>query len=457
MQKRGNRMRTTTTRAECALKFQFNRPDAPAVALILKRYGSTLPGLVIRLAWQLGLQRSEIRALRWEQIDFARSCVSVPGRTIPLRPETQIALQDLWVSRRMSGDWVVLTDRGARRPTEQYLSNACRRVLDEYGQKDVRLADLRYDFVARELLSQDWQTVSRISGLEPRTLKLHFSEEWNRRRTDAPAPQSAPSLGRALSSILKDGDYTACGVALRLIGCLGLYQKELRSLRWDMLDDSAGRLALPDRTLDVPPELLAYLRELRRRNGPLSEYVLISDRARRPIEPACLSRMIRTVLIRAGCDNITLRDLRSECVFRAGFAEPVLRSLESRHGLMKSDAAALLNISDSKAAEGLRRMAESGQLIRSGHYYYAAGTIVPPDMQADAVLAYLSQHGACRRGQLAELLHLEPRQVLPLLERLLREERISRDGTRYSLPSQLRLLPANPGEPEPESAHSEAM
>ena len=66
----------TTTRA-CtapgAPKFLIHRPDVSVMEGLLAAHGLDLTAVVLRLAWQLGLLRSEIHGLSWEQVDFTAS------------------------------------------------------------------------------------------------------------------------------------------------------------------------------------------------------------------------------------------------------------------------------------------------------------------------------------------------------------------------------------------------
>ena len=41
-------------------------------------------GVILRLAWRAGLMRDEIHALQWEQVDFERALLRLPGRDVPM-------------------------------------------------------------------------------------------------------------------------------------------------------------------------------------------------------------------------------------------------------------------------------------------------------------------------------------------------------------------------------------
>ena len=142
---------TAVRTAVQAPKFIVNRPDRAALDALLPENELRLYAVVIRLAWQLGLTRREIHSLDWSQVDFTASEVRLADRTIPMEPEIQVFLQRLLTARPWRSGPVVLTDRNGERPAEQHISYVCRKALDQVGQNDVRLLDLRYDFILRQL------------------------------------------------------------------------------------------------------------------------------------------------------------------------------------------------------------------------------------------------------------------------------------------------------------------
>lgn len=417
-----------TTRQKGKNRFSIHLPDSTALRRLLEESGFSLPGVVMRLAWQLGLQRREIHALTWEQVCFASSEVRLDDRTVPMEPEIQIFLQQLLTVRNRAEGWVVLSDRGREQPTEQHLSYVCRKALDGAGLTEVRLQDLRYDYILRQLEHHDWQQVSRISGLDPRTLRMHFAAEMG----SAQKESSRPAVDAArVQAVLEREGMSACGTAIRLVWQLGLRQEEVLRLGWDQIDWKQQQVVLADRTVPIPTALVPFLLALERRNRPYSQTVLLSDRAKKPLEGAYLSRTVRAALIRGGCDNLTLRDLRRDWELRARYETPVLSYLQRHKRIVRRDLMELLGLTGEQANAGLRSMVERGTLVRSGHSYYLPGAVVAPEQQRDAILAYLSNHAGCRSGQLARLLGLEPKQCLTVVQKLLDQGDIQRVGARY--------------------------
>ena len=60
-------------------------------------------------------------------------------------------------------------------------------------------------------------------------------------------------------------------------------------------------------------------------------------------------------------------------------------------------------------------------------------TEVPPEAQEQAILAYLSEAGFAYRQDIARVLRIGPRQCWPILQRMLAEHQIAKDGQKYIL------------------------
>lgn len=85
---------------------------------------------VLRLAWQAGLLRDEIRRLTWEQVDFPNAAITLPDRTVPISPKLTGWLQALRDGREEGQKAVVLSDRDGRPLTAQSISRLARAALD---------------------------------------------------------------------------------------------------------------------------------------------------------------------------------------------------------------------------------------------------------------------------------------------------------------------------------------
>lgn len=407
----------------------FGREDREKLEQALNQAGYSMVAVTIRLAWQLGLQRREIHQLTWEQIDFAASVVRLPDREVPLTPEMQVYLQGVQASQRSAAGPVARSDRTGKRPVEQNLSHVTRQLLDGIGLEQARLLDLRYDYLEQLLRQHSLEYVSFVGGMDPRSLRMHFPGLC--------VPQSEPEEtfavvdAQRIRRILESEGDTAGGVALRLIWLLGLSPTVIRELRWDAVDWERRTLTADGETHTLPEELLGFLQELEQKNRRWSEYLLISDRAHGTVDRAHLSRMVRAALIRGGCPQVTVRDLRRDWEIRTRWAAPVQTYLERHKHMTRGEAASLLAVPQEQAARVLGWMLKRGMIVRAGHSYYLPGTVVPPEQQEAVVLAYLANHSGCRCGELGALLGLERKHCLTVLEKFQKRGLIRRKGNLY--------------------------
>ena len=166
------------------------RLDEGALRRLLEREQTGPEALVLRLAWLEGLTREEIAALTWDQVSFLDDRLELPDRMIPLDGEVRSVLWRLHEAkeaREGPGDPHVLLSAREHKPMRlESISRLARQALDRGGMKDVRLLDLRYDWIIRCLDQMDWPEVARISGVEVATLQLRFSASAPARKAPKP-------------------------------------------------------------------------------------------------------------------------------------------------------------------------------------------------------------------------------------------------------------------------------
>ena len=75
-------------------------------------------------------------------------------------------------------------------------------------------------------------------------------------------------------------------------------------------------------------------------------------------------------------------------------------------------------------------------LFRSGAKYYLPGTVVPPERHRETIVSYLAQAGFAYRQDIADLLHIQPKQCTLVLRRLVEEGTLVQIGQKYFLPQQ---------------------
>ena len=95
----------------------------------------------------------------------------------------------------------------------------------------------------------------------------------------------------------------------------------------------------------------------------------------------------------------------------------------------------LLGLSRIAAYERLRQLAARGKLVRVGGKYYPAGQVVPPEEQYAVIRAFLEESGPAYRQDLADLLHIGPRQCGLILKHMVEDGRLVQVGQRYCLPA----------------------
>lgn len=410
------------------------RLDEAALRRLLEREQTGPEALVLRLAWLEGLTREEIAALTWEQVSFLDDRLELPDRMIPLDSEVRGVLWKLHEAkeaREEPGDPHVLLSAREHKPMRlESISRLARLALDRGGLKDVRLLDLRYDWIIRCLDRMDWPEAARISGVEVATLQLRFSASAPARKASKPPPAQVDEF--KLWKVLQAERDTPAGLALWLTWQLGLQAVEIISLTWDQVDFAENVLRLPDREVSLTNAAHRLLLDTRRRQADCGPHVLLTAQSRRPLDLPRLSRITRAALIRGGMEHVSLRDLRRDETREDEDAK--ILDLAARRGpVSRGEIMTLLGLSKTAVYGRLRRLTDLGRLVRVGGKYYLPGTVVPPEEQPAAVVGYLEQAGFAYRQDICGLLRIEPRQCTLLLKRMVAAGALTQDGQKYFL------------------------
>lgn len=415
-------------------EYVINRPEKGAMDQILQKNSYNAAETILRLAWQAGLLRDEIQHLTWAQIDFPYRQIVLPDRTVPISEELVDWLADLKDHRNGCSETVVLSDRDHKPLTPQSISRLARTALDKEGQTAIRLIDLRHDFVLRQLEEHDWQYVSRITGVEAAALNLHFSKHLREKKVSTRIRREEPAQIDEFSlwKLVQTERTTPAGVTLWLTWQLGLRLEEIVALKWDQVDLEQGSLHMPDRTVSLTSGVHSVLKDLRAAS-PDSVYVLTAPRSGQPYDRVRLSKLVRMLLIRAGMDNVTLRDLRLDCAARTGGEDQVMAYLRKHQSVTRNQVMELLGVSKTAAYTRLKQMAKRGKLTQVGARYYLKGNVVPPERQAEAILEYLAKEGFAYRQDIARLLRIDPGQCRPILQKMVAAGQIIQERQRYEL------------------------
>lgn len=408
------------------------RPDSTALRLLLEQEQLRPGGTVLRLAWQAGLTRDEIAALRWGQVSFQDERLELSDRTVPLPVELRTWLWRLCESRD-GGCYVVASERSGERMQPESISRLARQALDRGGLSGVQLMDLRYDWILRQLEQQDWPAVARISGVAVAALQARFSDVTPRRkRTEPPGTVDEFKLWKVLQAEKR----TAAGLALWLTWQMGLQAGEIAALTWDRVDWENNCLTLADRKLQMTNAVRRLLMDEQDRRTPEDDpHVLLTERSRRPLDLPRLSRLSRAALIRGGMEQLRLMDLRRSQNRENSDTVLLARAAEAG-SVSRGEAMALLGVSRTAAYGRLRRLAEQGRMVRVGGRYYLAGTVVPPQEQPAVIRMYLEQEGFAYRQDIAALLRVRPQQCSVILRRLVEGGTLIQEGQRYRLPQE---------------------
>lgn len=414
-------------------EYVVNRPDEKAMERALAENSENAAGAILRLAWQAGLLRDEIQRLTWEQVDLLDRCLVLPDRTVPIGQGLADWLQTLRDGRRRGQETVVLSDRDRRPLTPQSISRLARLALDKQGQRNIRLIDLRHDFVLRQLEEHDWQYVSRITGVEAAGLNVHFAGYLEEKKISTRVHRKEPARidEFALWRLLRTEGNSPAGIALWLTWQAGLQLEEIIALTWDQVQGDC--LRLPHRTVPLSGGAKQALEELAAQEEDRTGPVLTAPRSGLPYDRTRLSKLARAALIRAGLDDLTLRDLRVDCALRSGGMGQILSQVRRQGWTTRNEICELLNVSHAVAYDRLKQLTERGQLVRVGARYYPPGAVVPPDGQEAALVDYLRREGFAYRQDVARLLGIGVGQCRPLLRRMLDQGVLRQDRQRYTL------------------------
>ena len=412
----------------------FYPPDAAALERILQRERTSATGVILRLAWQTGLTREEIASLTWDGVDLAAGELRLPDRTVPLMPDTAACLTRWRSIVEDCGPCVVVSERRRARLTPQSISRLARTALDAEGRSKVRLLDLRYDFVLRQLKTHDWRYVLRISGISVTTYRNCLAPAHKSGASAAPETRDAKEEEYNLWRLMQSEQDTPAGIALWLSHRIGLSAEEIVSLTWAQVDFAAPAVRLPGRDEPLSNAVTRILRAEYERRAPDDDpHVILTPRTRKPVTAARLSTMVRTILIRGGVETRSLRDLR-----RDGALEEKRGLLDyaAKHGsVSRAETMALLKLNAGVAYSRLNALVSAGELVRVNFRYYPAGTVVPPERQTETVRAYLAENGSAYCSDLAALLHIGKRQTARLLHRMVERGELTllRREKRYRL------------------------
>lgn len=413
--------------------------DSQKLTEIIGRNSNTLVGVILLLAWKAGLSREELCELKWQQIDFKRHQISCSDRAIPLEREVEEALQKRKNVAGGYSDYVVISEKYRQQMAPQSLSRKIRTVLDSEKMKDVTLSDLRSDYIRCQLENHDWTYALQVTGLSVTTYRNTLSDtarEISGKLETACRPEEE---SRLLWSVLQREKDNAAGIALWLSCQLGLQNEEIVSLTWENIDFSSGKVRLGEKVISMGSTVSRILRnELNRRNASDDIHIIISPKSRKAVTASRLSTMVRTILIRGGIQNASLRSLRKNSEKTDDRTE-ILAYVKKHGSICRRECMSLLSLTESQAHARLSNLLTEGSLIRVNSRYYIPGTVIPPKQQNEAIISYLAENGMAYCQDIAQLLHLEKRTTARVLKKMAEQGEIVllQREKKYVLPDSL--------------------
>lgn len=411
----------------------LNRPDPDAMNELLNYCYDSMVGVALRLAWYMGLIASEIANVKWEAFDWQKSELHVGNRTIPVSREQLYFFDAIYHEREAKPtDYVVVSSNTRRPVTRQSISRAAREAMDSYNMTSVRLVDLRHDFILRQLEQKDWSTVSRIAGVELRTLKECYDFNPESGKSLHKVESEDLEVDKKIDAIIDRRTMSPAETAIMLSWYVGLSREEIVALTWDKVDLDKGMIS--GHMGDHSKRAVNYLMELKKRHPKcLDCNVIVGKRTEQEIDPDLLSKQVKALLVRSGIDHLTLRSLcRNDRVVNPREEEIAAILVRERSALME-ELQLQLGANAKIIRSSLHRMMEAGRVTKIGRRYYLSEETVSKDTYRELLTQYLLEHEKARRGELATLLNLNPKQCLHALEGFIRDGWLIRVGKTYSL------------------------
>ena len=450
-------------------------PDADAMELLLSHEDCTPVGTIIRLAWYCGLGRNEITFLQWEQVDLKIMQLVLPDRKVPLIYKMVLYLRRLYELNASYSNYVLISQRKSAPMAEQSVSALVRKTLDNYGQNNVRLNDLRSDFIIRALKKSRWEYVSYISGIDLPALQQHYLPyvvgETALRGDDK--PQITQSTREELLGFIVKEETSMVGVSIRFVWQMGIPVSVLPILTWDSIDFNNSTATFVDRTISIPEDFLRILQEIKRSQKEEYNNIILNETKRKPTDSVFIQKAVQQALIRSGIHGITLpvlkydywkqhysvlnvlvsagvldsNKVKSSEVYSVPKSFPLEFFRRPEDDLIKyikdsgsADYKTLmvtLNLNDKELSLLLKRCQEEGKIARVGLRYFLPDQIVQRDKQKEVILSYIERHQPVTSAQLTSLLGLvERRQIYHVISPMLKSgELIRLKVNKYCLPN----------------------
>jgi integrase len=452
----------------------FNKPDSSAMQLLLSHEDCTPAGTILRLAWFCGLLRNEITFLLWNQVDFEGNQLVLTDRKIPLSDQMLSYLHRLHRENSQYSQYVLISSRKTAPMAEQSVSAIVRKALDNAKQNNVRLNDLRIDFIIRALHENSREYVSYISGVDLPALQEHYlpyiDDGVVRENEKAEITQR---IRADLEGFLKKEASSMVGLSVRFVWLLGIPVAILPLLTWQLVDFESSTAVFEDRKVSIPEDFLQILRVVKTARDGVYPYIILNDTKRNPTDAFFIQKAVQQALIRSGIMGITLPDLQID-YWRQHSSE--LRKLFKRNPetsaelysiprnlpseliqppedelieYLKANVSAdyktlkgALNFSEAETKLLLKKCLSCGKIVRVGFRYYLPDSIVPREKQKATLLQFVASNQPVTSSELSALMGFQERRAIYwVINPLLKSNELVRCGrNKYALPDYAPVL-----------------
>lgn len=394
-----------------------------------------IAGLILSLAWNMGLYREEMYQLKWDDISFEEGILTLPDRTVPIDEETAIHLRKRNEKRKGPSEYVLVSDRRQTHMQPQSYSRLARTELDKVGLSEITLVDLRHDFIIRQLEQHDWPYVARISGNAVGTLYMCYSKYMPKKSQTKPEEKKHSLDEGKLMEIIQSANTTPAGLTLWMCWKLGVTETEALELTWNQIDMEKGTIFLKDRNVSIDDkDLMIRLKQLKEENeGETDPHVVLRPNVKKPYQLNEMSRLVRTLLIRGGVEGMTLVDVTLFMQKKAVSAQ-IMNYVRSKGSITRSEVMELLQVTKAQARDKIELLRDEGELVKVGVRYYLPGTVVAPEEHYEVIRTHLETVGSTYRQEVAELLGVSTTQATTVLRNLVKGGKLDMEGHFYMLP-----------------------
>lgn len=213
----------------------YNKPDDESLNEWIAREGACPAVTAVVLAWECGLKRCEIASLTWSSVDIKARQIRLEDREIPLSDKAVQYLKNLHNEDLYKNmEYVLISATNTAPVSETNISVMIKRAFERSGVATVRLSDLRFDYIIKQLNCYDWEYVSYVTGVDFTSLQEHFLPYSEKETLGIKKKNMLTDAQReALTEMLKKEKESVTGLAIRFMWFAGIPMKVLTRTGFD--------------------------------------------------------------------------------------------------------------------------------------------------------------------------------------------------------------------------------